>query len=76
VSPALLSYLHQGLSQLQHFYIFCQDQSTGLKAIICIHDTTLGPALGGCRVRNDYASEEEAIEDAMNLARGMTYKNV
>ena len=55
--------------------VFCQDQSTGLKAIICIHDTTLGPALGGCRVRNDYASEEEAIEDAMNLARGMTYKN-
>ncbi|MCC3689671.1 Leu/Phe/Val dehydrogenase [Staphylococcus capitis] len=55
--------------------VFCQDEVTGLKAIICIHDTTLGPALGGCRVRNDYESEEEAIEDAMNLARGMTYKN-
>ena len=54
--------------------VFCQDKATGLKAIICIH-TTLGPALGGCRVRNDYASEQEAIEDAMNLARGMTYKN-
>ena len=54
--------------------VFCQDEVTGLKAIICIHDTTLGPALGGCRVRNDYESEEEAIEDAMNLARGMTYK--
>ena len=54
--------------------IICQDQASGLKAIIAIHDTTLGPALGGCRMWT-YASEEEAIEDALRLARGMTYKN-
>jgi leucine dehydrogenase len=54
--------------------VFCQDKATGLKAIIAIHDTTLGPALGGCRMWN-YQSEEEAITDALRLARGMTYKN-
>jgi leucine dehydrogenase len=61
----------------QHDYeqlIFCQDKTSGLKAIICIHDTTLGPALGGTRMWN-YATEEEAIEDAIRLGRGMTYKN-
>lgn len=54
--------------------IFCHDSASGLKAIICIHDSTLGPALGGVRMW-DYATEEEAIEDAVRLARGMTYKN-
>lgn len=54
--------------------IFCQDGRTGLKAIICIHDTTLGPALGGLRIW-DYQSEEDAILDVLRLARGMTYKN-
>ncbi len=54
--------------------IFCQDEASGLKAIIAIHDTTLGPALGGARMWS-YASEDEAIEDALRLARGMTYKN-
>lgn len=54
--------------------IFCQDHTSGLKAIIAIHDTTLGPALGGARMWT-YASEAEAIEDALRLARGMTYKN-
>lgn len=54
--------------------IFCQDQESGLKAIIAIHDTTLGPALGGTRMWT-YDSEEAAIEDALRLARGMTYKN-
>ncbi len=53
--------------------VFCQDKSSGLKAIIAIHDTTLGPALGGARMWN-YASEEDAIVDALRLARGMTYK--
>lgn len=53
--------------------VFCNDPSTGLKAIIAIHDTTLGPALGGCRMW-DYASEEEAIFDVLRLSRGMTYK--
>ncbi len=54
--------------------VFCQDKSSGLKAIIAIHDTTLGPALGGTRIY-DYKTDEEAIEDALRLAKGMTYKN-
>ncbi len=54
--------------------VLCQDKASGLKAIIAIHDTTLGPALGGTRMWT-YASEEEAIEDALRLAKGMTYKN-
>ena len=54
--------------------VFCQDKSTGLKAIIAIHDTTLGPALGGTRIC-EYETDEEAIEDALRLAKGMTYKN-
>ncbi|GAA0416552.1 MAG: branched-chain amino acid dehydrogenase [Bacillota bacterium] len=54
--------------------VFCQDKNSGLKAIIAIHDTTLGPALGGTRMWT-YKSEEEAIEDALRLAKGMTYKN-
>ncbi|MFS1517989.1 branched-chain amino acid dehydrogenase [Bacillus sp. SCS-151] len=54
--------------------VFCQDKQSGLKAIIAIHDTTLGPALGGTRMWT-YASEELAIEDALRLAKGMTYKN-
>ena len=53
--------------------VFCNDKETGLKAIIAIHDTTLGPALGGTRMWN-YASEEEALEDVLRLSRGMTYK--
>ncbi|MEN1970147.1 Glu/Leu/Phe/Val dehydrogenase [Lentibacillus sp. N15] len=54
--------------------VFCQDKNSGLKAIIAIHDTTLGPALGGTRMWT-YDSEEAAIEDALRLAKGMTYKN-
>jgi leucine dehydrogenase len=54
--------------------VFCQDKSSGLKAIIAIHDTTLGPALGGTRIY-DYKTDEEAIIDALRLAKGMTYKN-
>jgi leucine dehydrogenase len=54
--------------------LFCHDASSGLRAIIAIHDTTLGPALGGTRMWN-YDSEEAAVEDALRLARGMTYKN-
>ncbi|WP_027724362.1 Leu/Phe/Val dehydrogenase [Tuberibacillus calidus] len=54
--------------------VICQDKESGLKAFICIHDTTLGPALGGLRMWT-YDSEEAAIEDALRLARGMTYKN-
>ncbi|MGG1573705.1 branched-chain amino acid dehydrogenase [Fictibacillus sp. NRS-1165] len=54
--------------------VVCQDKQSGLKAIVVIHDTTLGPALGGTRMWT-YNSEEEAFEDALRLARGMTYKN-
>jgi leucine dehydrogenase len=53
--------------------VFCHDKNTGLRAIIAIHDTTLGPALGGCRMW-PYETEEEAVVDALRLARGMTYK--
>ena len=52
---------------------FAYDKPSGLKAIIAIHDTTLGPALGGCRMW-PYKTEEEAVRDALRLARGMTYK--
>ncbi len=51
----------------------CQDRTVGLRAVIAIHDTTLGPATGGTRMWT-YPSEMEAIEDALRLARGMTYK--
>ncbi|MFZ3577128.1 branched-chain amino acid dehydrogenase [Virgibacillus sp. DJP39] len=54
--------------------VFCQDKNSGLKAIIAIHDTTLGPALGGTRMWT-YPTEAAAIEDALRLAKGMTYKN-
>ncbi|QSS98894.1 Glu/Leu/Phe/Val dehydrogenase [Pontibacillus sp. ALD_SL1] len=54
--------------------VFCQDEASGLKAIIAIHDTTLGPALGGTRMWS-YDTEEEAIEDVLRLAKGMTYKS-
>jgi len=54
--------------------IFNFDKATGLRAIIAIHDTTLGPALGGCRMW-PYATEAAAIEDALRLSEGMTYKS-
>lgn len=53
--------------------VFCNDNTTGLKAIIAIHNTTLGPALGGTRMW-PYASEAEALTDVLRLSRGMTYK--
>ncbi|HHY94407.1 MAG TPA: Glu/Leu/Phe/Val dehydrogenase [Firmicutes bacterium] len=53
---------------------FCYDRWSGLRSIIAIHDTTLGPALGGCRMW-PYASEDEALQDVLRLSRGMTYKN-
>ncbi|MFF2811181.1 Leu/Phe/Val dehydrogenase [Streptomyces sp. NPDC058000] len=54
--------------------VLCQDRASGLKAVIAIHNTALGPALGGTRF-HAYASEEEAVLDALNLSRGMSYKN-
>jgi leucine dehydrogenase len=53
--------------------VFCHEPSAGYKGIIAIHNTTLGPALGGTRFWN-YASDAEALIDALRLARGMTYK--
>ncbi|MBL0103920.1 MAG: Glu/Leu/Phe/Val dehydrogenase [Bacteroidetes bacterium] len=53
--------------------VFCHDKDTGLKAIIAIHNTTLGPALGGTRMWN-YKSDAEAVYDVLRLSRGMTYK--
>lgn len=67
--------LFEDLSVMGHEQVvFCHDKPTGLKAIIAIHDTTLGPALGGCRMW-DYRSEDEALRDVLRLSRGMTYKN-
>jgi leucine dehydrogenase len=54
--------------------IFARDEATGLKAIIAIHNTNLGPALGGTRMWN-YATEEEAVYDVLRLSRGMSLKN-
>jgi leucine dehydrogenase len=54
--------------------VICSDPTAGYRGIIAIHSTTLGPALGGTRFWS-YASDEEAIVDALRLARGMTYKN-
>jgi leucine dehydrogenase len=53
--------------------VFCNDKDSGLKAIIAIHNTTLGPALGGTRMW-PYASEEDALIDVLRLSKGMTYK--
>ena len=54
--------------------VFCNDKDTGLKAIIGIHNSVLGPALGGTRMWN-YANEWEALNDVLRLSRGMTYKS-
>src|SRR5688572_10250726 len=62
------------LTQLGHEQVvFCHDEPTGLKAIIAIHNTILGPALGGTRMWN-YTSEQEAITDVLRLSRRMTFK--
>ncbi len=53
--------------------VFGCDEQTGLKCIIAIHNTNRGPALGGCRFWN-YASEQDAVTDALRLSKGMTYK--
>ncbi|MCU0453951.1 MAG: leucine dehydrogenase [Bacteroidetes bacterium] len=53
--------------------VLCSDKLVGLRAIIAVHNTTLGPALGGTRLWS-YATEEEAMRDVLRLSRGMTYK--
>jgi len=69
IIPVLRSMQEGGHEQVVHFY----DQATGLKAIVAIHNTVLGPALGGTRMWQ-YASESEALTDVLRLSRGMTYK--
>lgn len=54
--------------------VFCSDKGSGLRAIVAIHSTTLGPALGGCRMW-PYKSEDDALRDVLRLSRGMTYKS-
>jgi leucine dehydrogenase len=66
ISP-MTKYNHEQL-------LFCNDNATGLKAIIAVHNTTLGPALGGTRMWM-YNNETEALNDVLRLSRGMTYKN-
>lgn len=62
------------LTQLGHEQVvFCHDEATGLKSIIAIHNTVLGPALGGTRMWQ-YATEQEALTDVLRLSRGMTFK--
>lgn len=60
----------EGWRKVVHF----RDDDAGLNAIVSVHDATLGPACGGCRVR-PYASFDDALEDVKRLSRGMTYKN-
>ena len=69
-NPVLAHMATMGHEQL----LFCNDEETGLKAIIAIHSTVLGPSLGGTRMWK-YASEMEALNDVLRLSRGMTYKN-
>lgn len=68
-SNIISSMIAHGHEQVVHF----SDPITGLKAIVAIHNTTLGPALGGTRMWN-YANEGEALHDVLRLSRGMTYK--
>jgi len=63
------------LTRLGHEQVvFWQDEASGLRAIVAIHNTTLGPALGGTRMY-PYATEAEALDDVLRLARAMTYKS-
>lgn len=63
------------MSQMEHEQVvFCHDEATGLKAIIGIHNTVLGPAMGGTRMWN-YTNEAEALRDVLRLSRGMTFKS-
>jgi leucine dehydrogenase len=74
VENSSASVIGQMLAQNHEQVLFCQDQATGLKAIIAVHNTVLGPSLGGTRMWN-YATEAEALTDALRLSRGMTYKS-
>ncbi|WP_431949571.1 Leu/Phe/Val dehydrogenase [Actinacidiphila sp. bgisy167] len=73
-TPGIVSTLFRSEQGGHEQVVLCQDRASGLKAVIAIHSTALGPALGGTRFHT-YSSDEEAVEDALNLARGMSYKN-
>src|SRR5690348_7151036 len=74
-TPSGTQSLFERLAEMGHEQlVLCSDPSAGYRGIIAVHSTTLGPALGGTRFWN-YASDEEAVIDALRLARGMTYKN-
>ncbi|MEZ4829583.1 MAG: Glu/Leu/Phe/Val dehydrogenase [Bacteroidia bacterium] len=69
------SVVFDALSQNNHeLVLYCNDNATGLRAIIAVHNTTLGPAMGGLRMWS-YISEQAALTDALRLSRGMTLKN-
>ena len=68
-------FLFSEVTKLGHEQVvFCHDEATGLKAIIGIHNTVLGPACGGTRMWN-YDNEQQAVTDVLRLSRGMTYKS-
>ena len=69
-----MSAIFETISDKNHEQVvYCNDPLSGLKAIIAIHNTVLGPALGGCRMY-PYKSEDEALVDVLRLSKGMTYK--
>lgn len=78
ITPAELQKMNPVFGQLSfdnhEQIVFCNDKDTGLKAIIGIHNTVMGPALGGTRMWK-YANEWEALNDVLRLSRGMTYKS-
>ena len=70
MNPVIGQMANMGHEQI----LFCNDAETGLKAIIAVHNTVLGPALGGTRIWA-YDNEMDALNDVLRLSRGMTYKN-
>ena len=69
MNPILRKMFDMGHEQV----VFCHNKESGLKAIIAIHNTVLGPALGGTRMWK-YDNELDALKDVLRLSRGMTYK--
>ena len=72
--PQTSSVFNQMTSMDHEQLVFCHDEATGLKALIGIHNTVLGPAMGGTRMWS-YESEEAAVRDVLRLSRGMTFKS-
>ena len=68
----MATYRTRTIAEYEHI-LSCEDAEIGFRAIIAIHNTDLGPALGGCRLWH-YESERAVLDDALRLARGMTYK--